>query len=89
MFKVDRYFDVTCSVCGRSLSTDFGRGMAISPAMARKWAKEEGFSCKNGRTVCRDCAKALLPDDMESDSLCFDKGSYYLVPFTELFSSRK
>lgn len=89
MFKVDRYFDVTCSVCGRSLSTDFGRGMAISPAMARKWAKEEGFSCKNGRTVCRDCAKASLPDDMESDSLCFDKGSYHSVSFTELFSSGK
>lgn len=89
MFKVDRYFDVTCSVCGRSLSTDFGRGMAISPAMARKWAKEEGFSCKNGRTVCRDCAKASLPDDMESELLRFDKGSYHVVPFTELFSSVK
>lgn len=89
MFKVDRYFDVTCSVCGRSLSTDFGRGMAISPAMARKWAKEEGFSCKNGRTVCRDCAKASLPDDMESEPLCFDKGPYHAVPFTELFSSVK
>lgn len=47
MLKVDRYFDVTCSVCGRSLSTDFERGFALSVAMARKWAKEEGFSCKS------------------------------------------
>ena len=66
MLKVDRYFDITCSVCGRSLSTDFGRGMAPSAAMARKWAREEGFSCKHGRTVCRDCAGTSLPEDTEA-----------------------
>lgn len=80
---------MTCSVCGRSLSTDFEKGLALSAAMARKWAREEGFSCKNGRTVCRDCAKASLSDDMDSEPLCFDKGSYHVVPFTELFSSVK
>lgn len=80
---------MTCSVCGRSLSTDFEKGLALSAAMARKWAREEGFSCKNGRTVCRDCAKASLSDDMELEPLCFDKGSCHVVPFTELFSSVK
>lgn len=53
--RVDRYYDVTCCWCGRSLSSDFECGMAPSLPLARKWALEKGFTVQNGLTVCPFC----------------------------------
>lgn len=55
--RVEPYYDTTCDVCGRSVSSDFVRGMAPTKAMAKTWAWEEGFRCINKRVYCPDCLR--------------------------------
>ena len=57
MIKTDTYYDVTCYCCGRSMSTDFGLGMALTQKEARIWAKHIGFINHDGRNICPDCVK--------------------------------
>lgn len=54
---IDTYYDLTCQECGKSRSTDFQMGMEMSKARLSKLAYSEGWKCKEGKTVCPDCAK--------------------------------
>lgn len=58
---VDRYYDVTCSVCSRCLSTDFGTGLAKTEAQAETMAKGNGFKTRNGKNLCPFCAAEKIP----------------------------
>ena len=55
--RVEPYYDTTCDVCGRSVSSDFERGMAPTKLMAKIWAWEEGFRCINKKVYCPDCLR--------------------------------
>ena len=63
--QIDVYYDVTCSLCGRSRSTDFYFGMAESRQLLRKQAKKEGWgTAKDGCAICPACmprAKEATP----------------------------
>lgn len=50
--KADKYYDITCIICGRSLSTDFELGMPKTAKQAHRMAKEIGF---NSRGICPIC----------------------------------
>lgn len=54
---IDTYFDVTCSECGKSRSTDFGFGMEIYKNRLLRLAYRDGWKCKGGKTLCPICAK--------------------------------
>lgn len=56
--KVDRLYDVTCSVCGRHLSSDFVKGYGKTAVQSESWAKEAGFRTRNGNNVCPICLKS-------------------------------
>lgn len=67
--KIDTYFDISCECCARSWSTDFdgnkmavitgtgGMGMATDRKWLRKAATKAGWKCKDGRTLCPECAE--------------------------------
>ncbi len=57
---VDAYYDITCSKCAKSRSTDFQMGMMTSKPTLQKYAQSEGWQHINGKTYCPECAKALL-----------------------------
>ena len=67
MLKVTAYYDVTCALCARSLSTDFKKGMAPSAKEARKWAEEIGFQNISGRNVCPICWGGAVKEDNQHD----------------------
>lgn len=52
--KCDKYYDITCPICGRSLSTDFEAGMPSSARLTHLIAKKVGF---NSRGICPICIK--------------------------------
>lgn len=52
---IDAYYDLTCRACGRSRSTDFGKGMEISKSFLNKRAYAEGWKCRAGKTLCPNC----------------------------------
>lgn len=54
---IETYFDVTCSECGKSRSTDFEFGMETSKSRLSRLAYSEGWKCKGGKTLCPICAK--------------------------------
>ena len=62
--RIDKYFDITCSVCGFSRSTDYERGFETNPSRLRKLAKAEGWksvlseATDDGTegTLCPSCA---------------------------------
>ena len=62
--KIDRYFDITCTVCGFSRSTDYASGFETNPGRLRKLAAKEGWKAvsaedtDNGTegTLCPSCA---------------------------------
>ena len=47
--KVDRYYDVQCDHCGKSLSTDYHLGFFTSRDTAIKVAKRIGFKTDKQR----------------------------------------
>lgn len=55
--KVDTYFDITCNICGFSRSTDYEKSFETSMKRIRKCAKEEGWRCIGGETICPECAR--------------------------------
>lgn len=67
--KIDTYFDISCDSCSRSWSTDFdgnkmatvtgmgGMGMATDKKWLRKAASKAGWKCKDGCTLCPECAE--------------------------------
>lgn len=63
--KVDKYYDVGCNICGRHLSTDFKCGMAETPAQARVWAKQVGFTSKN---ICPICVVEMQEEDLQEET---------------------
>lgn len=62
--KIDKYFDITCAVCGFSRSTDYERGFETDAARLRKLAKAEGWKAVEAEdtedgtegTLCPSCA---------------------------------
>lgn len=58
--KCDKYYDITCIKCGRSLSTDFESGMTRTARQAHLIAKEVGF---NSRGICPICIKEWEAED--------------------------
>lgn len=59
--KVDHCYDVTCSVCARHMSTDFGFGTADSVVQARAWAEKDGWQTReDGRAICPKCVKSFF-----------------------------
>ncbi len=60
--KIDAYYDITCCRCGKSRSTDFGKGMAVSKkflagiSVREGWAEEE----KTKLPICPDCRTSTL-----------------------------
>lgn len=67
MLKVRAYYDVTCAICARSLSTDFKKGMAPSAKEARKWAEEIGFQYIARRNVCPICTGGKVKENEQYD----------------------
>lgn len=63
--KIDTYFDVTCSHCGRSRSTDFERGMETKKTVLSKLAYREGWKCIQGNTYCPECALRKKHGDLD------------------------
>ncbi len=55
--KIDTYFDVTCTQCAKSRSTDYEQGMETSKSILSKLAYSEGWKCLNGKTLCPICAR--------------------------------
>ena len=55
--QIDAYYDVTCSHCGKSRSTDYQQGMEMNKSRLSKLAYKEGWKCKNERTLCPECVK--------------------------------
>ena len=55
--KADKYYDITCISCAKSMSTDFGMGMARTAKQAHLWAKSIGFTnegqCPEGAAIIR------------------------------------
>lgn len=59
--RVDKYFDIGCSVCCKQRSTDFEKGMdEISAKHLRIAAESEGWTVSEvtGLPVCPLCSKA-------------------------------
>ena len=54
--KVDVHFDITCNICGFTRRTDFEKSFEASMKRIRKYAKEEGWRCIGGETLCPECA---------------------------------
>jgi len=73
--RVGKYFDVTCDGCARSVSTDWGRGMAQSAAAIRAVAREIGFAERHGRTLCPDCIAQGGPAELVEYGDCVHCGS--------------
>lgn len=55
--KIDTYYDVSCDNCSKSRSTDFNMGMEMSKRLLSKRAYNEGWKCREGKTLCPECAK--------------------------------
>lgn len=59
--KVDRYYDVQCSKCGRNLSTDYGFGLFETRNMAIKVARKVGFKTdEENQNICPCCAGVIF-----------------------------
>lgn len=68
--RIDTYYDITCDHCSRSWSTDFnaneqkmnrndegGMGMETNKQRLSRLAYASGWKCKNGKTLCPECAE--------------------------------
>lgn len=57
MLKVEKYYDIGCSKCGRHISTDFSRGMYRNIETIRKLAKSDGWTTDSitGENICPIC----------------------------------
>ena len=53
---IDTYYDLTCSCCAKSRSTDFEMGMETQKARLVKYARAEGWRCIQNKLFCPDCA---------------------------------
>lgn len=60
--EIDSYYDIRCSNCGMSRSTDIdgGRGMMTDKGLLQKTAYREGWVSRGGKTLCPACAKDVL-----------------------------
>jgi hypothetical protein len=58
--SIDTYYDITCDICCKHRSTDYGMGMSTSKTALYKWATAEGWKVKNNKTLCPDCARRLI-----------------------------
>ena len=62
--KIDKYFDITCCVCGFSRSTDYEYGLETNATRLRRTAKQEGWKTVRAEdtndgtegTLCPSCA---------------------------------
>lgn len=54
--KLDTWYDVSCSRCAKSRSTDYERGMEQKKFILSKRAYAEGWKCRGGETLCPVCA---------------------------------
>ena len=59
--KIDTYYDITCSCCARSRSTDFEHGMHFSKPLLAKHAKREGWGedSVTKLPICPDCMAVI------------------------------
>lgn len=55
LLKVDKYYDMHCSICGFNRSTDFEKGMDNNLESIRKMAYSEGWRLHNGKMYCPNC----------------------------------
>lgn len=53
--KTEKWYDVSCEICGRYISTDFGCGMQRTREKAVVVAKSVGYKTINGKTICPYC----------------------------------
>ena len=60
--EIDSFYDIRCSNCGLSRSTDIdgGLGMMTDKGQLQKAAYREGWISRNGQTLCPVCAKDVL-----------------------------
>ena len=59
--KVDRYYDVQCSRCGRNISTDYAYGFLNSRNVAIKAARKIGFKTdEDNQNICPCCAGVVF-----------------------------
>ena len=55
--KIDRFFDIQCSKCGRWRSTDFQKGMSMSLEGIKRLSQKEGWTYKNRKgNLCPVCS---------------------------------
>ena len=54
--KIDTWYDLRCDNCCLARSTDFGLGMERRKGVLQHDAYMEGWSCRDGRTLCPKCA---------------------------------
>jgi hypothetical protein len=53
---IDTYYDLTCSVCAKSRSTDYEMGMETRKDILLKHAHSEGWQCID-KLLCPDCVR--------------------------------
>lgn len=59
--KIDRFYDLSCDICGRWWSTDYdgGPGMAPSREYLEKAATKAGWHRSKDKNVCPECYKTM------------------------------
>ena len=60
MYRIDRYYDAMCSLCGQHYSTDYSHGMEHTPDAVRKTMKKDGwkYDFEKRENICPDCVKS-------------------------------
>jgi len=79
--KIDTYYDITCSKCFRSASTDWNMSMFNSKQSCKNWAKENKWKTVKDENVCFGCTtiekiiKVLLKNKVKEN---YFKIEYYV-----------
>lgn len=53
---IDTYYDLTCTECAKSRSTDYEKGMETRKDLLLKYARTEGWRCISNKVLCPSCA---------------------------------
>ena len=74
--KIETWYDIGCSVCGRHRSTDFHFGWEEKRKGFSKKARKEGWKFIDGQNVCPICAKEMPERRPDIPKEYMFKGSY-------------
>lgn len=65
--KIETWYDIGCSICGRHWSTDFGHNFENYKKGLSARARKEGWKFKEGKNICPICAEEKLVEEIKSN----------------------